>query len=123
MNGELATTVCCDTTCQRAHWSTHKPECKASNVHKCLYRAGDLTAAIFLRISRESWDTCILHIERAADERLRVIQSEVTNDTILVPFPDPFFREAEVSGVLAQRKYNRHNFHVRSGQLCSCAVV
>ena len=101
-DGMSLKTFYCNTTCQKAHWSKHRPTCNRLSVRKKLYRAGGILQEIFYAYREITFDKMFRKIERQGKD---LYMYEVEYDwQIPVPFPSALISsENERRAVLAYR--------------------
>ena len=85
---DTATTWYCGASCQKAGWDNHKEACKASQVRKSLYRAGEIAQHIFYMYREKVFNKFVLSVECNADGIKTNIQFALNQEKLFVPFPD-----------------------------------
>lgn len=91
----------CNPACQKAHWSAHKPECKASQSRRALYRAGYLVQALHFTLRRNTWSWSISKLERdrvvGIGETWRIFDAEHPGNEVsyFLPFPEDLFPKVQ----------------------------
>lgn len=101
-------TYYCNAACQKAHWRTHKPVCKALQQRRHLFRAGALLQRIFYLYRERTFDKPIARLERITtrDRKLLRIHDRdcradadfadpITQWGVMVPFPAEMCKSEE----------------------------
>jgi hypothetical protein len=60
----------CTKECQKAHWPSHRIECKNLQARKALFRAARLLQKMWYAVRRESFDNCVVKAEEVDGELL-----------------------------------------------------
>lgn len=85
-DGQLSSAWYCGAECQKAHWTKHKPQCKAAQARQALYRAGDLAQKLYYVFSKTTYMFCPWRIEKMGTTWL-LHPIVYINKSWLVPFP------------------------------------
>lgn len=86
----------CTKECQKAHWPSHRTECKNLQARKALFRAAWLLQKIYYTVRRESYDSCVVSVEEVDGELLvhegnYSLEPTKREDGFYRDFPDGIF--------------------------------
>ncbi|KAK4692435.1 hypothetical protein P7C71_g4767, partial [Lecanoromycetidae sp. Uapishka_2] len=85
----------CGGACQKAHWSTHKAQCKLAQIRQALYRAGDLAKAMFQMMRKVTWKTKFSKMEKASNLWIMHHPAKYTGKSFMLPFQSVMFPEKQ----------------------------
>lgn len=85
----------CDATCQKEGWKTHKLTCKARRQRQQLHRGGYLAQQTFLMLQERLFSWVVTAIKTGAKEMVCSVNTPVSKDVILHPFPDNLCNRTE----------------------------
>lgn len=81
----------CDVSCQKAHWSEHKPACKEADLDRTIHRAGQLLQDVFFLFREQLFDESIESIEDTGDTLF--LRDRPRKPGTLIPFPHHLVRD------------------------------
>ncbi|KAK4549521.1 hypothetical protein LTR36_006518 [Oleoguttula mirabilis] len=86
--GQPSPTYYCNKTCQKAHWTEHKADCKLANTRKVLYRGGELLQKAFYTFRDVAFDLKITSVTKQGEALIVHDQCIDMSQGPLFRFPD-----------------------------------
>ena len=77
---EAPATFYCGKNCQIKHRPEHKVECRSRKDRKCLYRAGELLHALFMRYREVTLHGAYSKVEKTSDGKIHVYDKSLATD-------------------------------------------
>lgn len=95
-SGDAANTIYCDRECQRAHWNTHKDQCKTLQQRKKLLRAAEILKATLLTYREATYDVELTGVHyKDGVLLLHQNQRSITTRIKRGPFPNHLVANAQ----------------------------
>lgn len=89
-DGQVSSAWYCGAECQKAHWTEHKPQCKAAQARQVLYRAGALLLQIFYLYTKTTFMWSPGRVEKIGATWL-IHPGDYSGTSLLMPFPNAEF--------------------------------